>query len=718
MVALLVFAAILPIPRQFSGTKMDPDRFYHFAISKIYATSGFPKTLPQAEDVGWGDAFAEKEFLFHVLTGLGHKIGGEMGVLWVTWAFYAAMAATFGFIFGYSVNSLWLVPLGAIAMMTTTGVFSLRMMMVRPHVLAILLMTLQMFAWVRGRWAIACMLEAIYVLAYHAFYVPLVISGVFLAAQYAAGEPIKRKALWAFGGVLIAILINPAFPYNVSTAIQHASIVLTKGGSVQVPDFAFGVELRKLPSDEMLKRHGFYLLLPFVLLSFALFKGLWRANQPSSWRPLKQPSLAASLIIAMIFAVLTFLTPRAYEILVPAVFIAVATTAQIFRLSAPMTLGFFAACALAMGSHTYRILDEIKTTDLRSEVNDDVGQLLAQIPKDQPAKVFNVNWDMAPFIFYHRPDLKFVDLLDPTFLARHNADLFDIKLRLLTGRHPDPWLAVRGDFHADYVLASQDKNWAFERPMFEPMTPPNVKDSKKLRYRLFKVRAERPDRFITAYDYGVAKIDQSITDLANSAMNPSLTPITAVWPSPQENATTESTPTNDQTNDQTNDSLKRVFLDTFGTWLEQNPSQTAALNSETHSICMHAKPLLSDVLRVLKLLPEVRYLGVGGGPALSVWSGQTPLFKAPLAETIRPIHYLLDVTSMTLQDLRSLEFLVCAPPNSRLSGLVVSFWSDADLAQLCPAPQRKQQDPTSKPWFAATQETDLCFGATTLIHKK
>jgi hypothetical protein len=673
LLTFFVFVAILPLPRQFSGTKTDPDRFYHFAISKIYATSGFPKTLPQAEDVGWGEAFAEKEYFFHVLTGLGHKIGGEMGVLWVTWALYAALAASFGFILAHSANTLWLLPVGAVIMIATTGIFSLRMMMVRPHVLAILLMTWQIFAWSRGAWVIACVMGALYTLAYHAFYIPLAISVVFLACQYAGGQAIKRQALWAFGGILIAILINPAFPYNVSTSIQVALIVLTKGAGVAVPELAFGGELRKLPSDEMLRRHGFYLLLPFALLCIVLFRGIWRLERPSTWRPLKYPDLAATIGLSILFAVLTFLTPRAYEILVPTAFIAVAITFQTFPRPTPWILSFCGLAALAMAQKTYDTLQTIKTIDLSNRYNTEVGLLLAQIPTDQPAKIYNLNWDMAPYIFYHRPDLKFVDLLDPTFLARKHPDLFDIKWRILTGRHPDPWLAIRGDFHADYVLSYyHDSNPTFENPMFEPMELTSPKDPTSTPvFKLFKVKKDRPDRFITSYQYGVAKVDLAFRQVSQDDLQPRSVPLQSAWPEPSNTPSDHS------------DGLKRVFLDTFGAWLEQNPGETKAPDPSKATVCLRAKPQPDQLKRLISALPTVDYLGIGGGPLLTVWAGATPLFKSQAAPSAQIIHHMLHIKQLGTKALHDIEFMVCTPPDAGLSGLTVSFWSQKDLQLMC-----------------------------------
>ena len=59
----------------------DPDRFYHLGLSRLISTQGLLRTLPQAEDLGWGHYFPDKEFLFHVFTGAADWVGGPVAVL-------------------------------------------------------------------------------------------------------------------------------------------------------------------------------------------------------------------------------------------------------------------------------------------------------------------------------------------------------------------------------------------------------------------------------------------------------------------------------------------------------------------------------------------------------------------------------------------------------------------------------------------------------------
>src|SRR5262249_27040597 len=68
------------------------------------------------------------------------------------------------------------------------------------------------------------------------------------------------------------------------------------------------------------------------------------------------------------------------------------------------------------------------------------------------AKIFNCGWDDAPYIFYQRPDLRFVDILDPSLLYAHSPVLFQNRVGLNDGKIPDAYAALKAVFKADYVL--------------------------------------------------------------------------------------------------------------------------------------------------------------------------------------------------------------------------------------------------------------------------
>src|SRR5271154_895359 len=83
---------------------------------------------------------------------------------------------------------------------------------------------------------------------------------------------------------------------------------------------------------------------------------------------------------------------------------------------------------------------------------DDLRLAIQAIPPG-PSKVYNCDWNYGSFLLWQRPDLRFVDLLDPRFLEVA-PEKFEAKRHIDLGDEPDvPGVLVRL-FHADYVLCS------------------------------------------------------------------------------------------------------------------------------------------------------------------------------------------------------------------------------------------------------------------------
>ena len=53
-----------------------------------------------------------------------------------------------------------------------------------------------------------------------------------------------------------------------------------------------------------------------------------------------------------------------------------------------------------------------------------------------------------------RPDMRFVDLLDPSFLWKASPQKYLARLGLIKGAFRDPYPILRDAFHADYVLCA------------------------------------------------------------------------------------------------------------------------------------------------------------------------------------------------------------------------------------------------------------------------
>jgi hypothetical protein len=465
----------------------DTDRYYHLALSRMLADAHafHLETLPQAEDLGWGSYFPDKEFLFHVLTSIGYRFASDRG----------AEAASLLVASGAAVILFWfalayLSPFEAFACAFAaffTHSFVFRMLLLRPHVLAIFFFLLLNAAILRRRPLLAALASAGYMLAYHAFYVPLFC--LCLAAALACFEsPQERRKLhrlcgFALVGWLVGIVVNPYFPSNVQMGILHARLPFLAGGALRGE--SFGSELYPLAGPGLVKFYYF----PFLILLGTL-----------AARRLEDFATRFLLVLGLVFGALSFQTVRAGEHFVP-----------ITGLLLPLLVASLPrrrALAFAAAGLQAAVLAWISVTEASfvpdAPLYDSIRRAVAAIPPGE-AKVYNCEWDTAPFLLYARPDLRFVDLLDPSFLYLAWPGAYQARKDLATGRITDPRGLVHGLFHADYVLcrnpglvAQLEADPGFRRlypsraggsavALFRAETAPNPAFVRRLRFRVLSL---------------------------------------------------------------------------------------------------------------------------------------------------------------------------------------------------------------------------------------
>ena len=86
-------------------------------------------------------------------------------------------------------------------------------------------------------------------------------------------------------------------------------------------------------------------------------------------------------------------------------------------------------------------------------------QAAAWIDKHVEAEqiVFHRLWDSTPFLMYFAPHVRYLVVLDPTFMQAYDADLFDLWLRIGQGLEPDAARLIIQKFGAHWVLVEKPK---------------------------------------------------------------------------------------------------------------------------------------------------------------------------------------------------------------------------------------------------------------------
>ena len=417
----------------------DPDRYYHLGLSRLIAQHGLLKQLPQAEDLGWGRYFPDKEFLFHALTGGASAIGGDTAVLWLVPLTGVLVALLLYAELSRRLPAWQAAALVALGTLGTVG-FMFRITLLRPHLLAIACFVLLLLAVLRARPRLAALAAMAFALSYHAFYLPMIVAGVAFLLRRQPGMP-ARTWLWCVGGIAAGLVLNPYFPSNLGMAAVHLKLAL---GLEALPAIEQSPEVLRPTAGLLLSAYGFVYA---TLLLVAT--GLWRQRFAQGEG---RTAVLLLFLVTGVLALLSLKSVRAMEYGVPcAILLAgVATQLLAWRPAMPLLLASLLVCQGLLDVRYY----VASWTPVQSGYPA-YAALLRQIPEQPGLKVFNCEWETGAFVLHARPDLHFVDLLEPAFLWHASPTRYQARLGLLEGGFADPRSILRGAFHADYVLCGE-----------------------------------------------------------------------------------------------------------------------------------------------------------------------------------------------------------------------------------------------------------------------
>jgi hypothetical protein len=262
---------------------------------------------------------------------------------------------------------------------------------------------------------------------------------------------------------------------------------------------------------------------------------------------------------------------------------------------------------------------------------------------DAPAgsKVFHCDWSLGPYLLHDRPDLRFVDVLDPSLLPSHSPSLSRTREALVRGTISDPWLALRREFKADYVICSPETGLADQLahdPRFKALAvhgPPNS----NLRFAAYMLMREAPS-LLTHLE---------IAPLPSSERSD---PSTKWEPAPAGSA----------------------FLDL----------RKASRGAQ----CVAVRPSSDEVAR----RAGSTMVGLGGGPSVRLWLNGRPLFASAVAPALLRAVDVLVPLDEPLRATDSLEAVVCSPSPSPFFGITLLLLDPKEVDAACGSKAREPTD--------------------------
>jgi hypothetical protein len=652
-----LFGLVLSWCLRATRSSLDPDRFYHLMIAREWAASTgiFVTSLPSVDALGWANFFPDKEPLFHLLTGILQRWGGEFAVLLLPALLAGGLIWTLARLLrAYAGEASWPVSLFVVSlgMLLETWFFD-RVSMLRPHGLAIFLFFTVLLQIHRKSLRGVFIASVAFALAYHALYLPLIVLAAAVAVEFhgrSSQEWRKQESAWglfAAGvlGLLVGTLASPSFPGNLVMAWRHLQIAFFEAPGANLN---FGMELFPWPTDRFLLQH----LGSFIVLALAAREAMMSTSFAKSHKLL--------LVLCFVFLALSMQSPRAQEYLFPCLLILAGSlvarwTGQKQRRVALLVLGgaFLLPAFLTAGPKPWKSSAEPVGRSEELEF----FKILKALPQANP-RIFNMEWDSSPRVLYARPDARVVDLLDPSFLAEFDIELHEARQAILQGRLVDVFGFLSYRWQADYLLTRNGPlRSRLERdPHFERIYPVELKEGEAL----YRLNPETRRNFVA--NLGQVKGASGLSVKRFGHFDPR-SPEFAVLPS-----SAQALPQLE---------WRPVYHDLSRLFSKQPASPDGAIPSGMRCGLIRVPP--EEVAR----LRGRTILAVGGVRNIRIWRNGRPLYHS-IQMPVEPqvISQLIDLHQPIAATDR-FEALACSLESSVVLGASLSFWSESELRAVC-----------------------------------
>lgn len=442
----LIFVIFLAMVQFSTPDLPDNDGFYHIKLAYLMRTEGLtpefnwlPLSILNARE------YYDHHFLFHVALipfTFGNLITGAK----LAAVFFASLA--FLSVWNLLKNQkIPLAPLWAIGLIAVSEAFIYRMSITRAQSLSLAVLMLGLDWLLRKKYKRLALLGFFYVWLYNAFPLLLVMAGGYVVVNWLFTHKLEfQPLLYASLGIVLGIVINPFFPYNIIFTTSHIVPKLFETTSISV-----GSEWYPYNTAQILK-NSFFALVAFISGAFALgFHG-------------KRMDIrtAFSFVLAVIFGLMLFQSRRFIEYF-PAfalIFAAFAWTPLIETARSQTQNRFIKwlpsiAIIAILIPGVWMTLQSSQTSIQKSKPYQTYADSSAWLATNTPpgSRVFQTDWDDFPRLFYYNTSNTYLIGLDPTYMLYYNEELYYTWVDITRGKIDNPSALIAGNFGSQYVLS-------------------------------------------------------------------------------------------------------------------------------------------------------------------------------------------------------------------------------------------------------------------------
>jgi hypothetical protein len=439
--AALTFAVVFLVLSSIVGL-YDNDSYYHLAVAREYAHGGIRSGgLSWARFSSMSQGFGDKELLFHVLVApfaaaARSALPGKLAIA----LFDAAIAAVLARLVARTAGG-WaaLVPIGVLLGSTDLAT---RLLRLRPELLSLLLLlvALELAAARRYFWLGTVALG--YGLGYTAFQtLPI------LCTAWVFVEGLTRRR-WDWDliaypllGTSLAVFVHPQFPANISVWLLQNVL----WHRYTLPDA--GTEFARTSLTDVLQLNGAWAL----GLACAW---LLRTDAPTEDDDERRLGSFAA-VAAVLFAALLAILPRFATYFVPFTTIAVLCAAPP-RQRRTRAAAVLIALAIPLAARNVLVVRE----NLRLAGALDPG-------REEDARAFGsalprgalvaAPWAETERYVFWAPQGRYLNVLDPVFMASWRPEAYALQLGLFDGAEPDVPIVAGMALESDFVATARDR---------------------------------------------------------------------------------------------------------------------------------------------------------------------------------------------------------------------------------------------------------------------
>ncbi len=435
----LFFASIFSLI-QFSSLNLAGfDAYYHIKYAYLYRTLGIEETL---NNFSLGGEYSllnqypsDLSFLYHIFlipfTYGNLIINNKIAVI-----ILAALILTL-FYWVLRKNNIKYAFFWTLLFFASASSFISRLLLARPLLLSIIFLILGFYLIIKKKYIWLFVLSIFYTLSYAVFPLLLVISFLYILAEFIQLRKIDwRLLLVPLLGIFLGLIIRPDFPQSLSVIFVQDFLTLFYNFQGNILNIA---EMSSI-SGVMINNLILFLLFSISLAFFIIdiIEKRINRNKLSVIR-------LNTFFLSSLFFVLTIASQRFFEYWTPfAFFFAAFSFKQISQnaywknsillfkkrtkktfLKIKFSLCFSLVLIIISGS----TINIIQSVDLISEKSlpfakyQEAGEWLE---KNTPAKsiIFNAGWDNFPQLFFYNHHNNYLVGKDPTFMYVYNKELF------------------------------------------------------------------------------------------------------------------------------------------------------------------------------------------------------------------------------------------------------------------------------------------------------